>query len=160
MSAVLAWKDENNASADEAAVYYLTNYQDQWQGWLSDEARDEPLVASEPGLISKMDGVGTNIGPVFFVRRVSPGWPRKGEDRWQHMISFSKPSGLEDWCTAAAKTPRRCRWMRSSRKAPERRPRHRSGICPFPSMDALNDACAAFPQSRNVTLGLENGFLA
>jgi len=39
MSAVLAWKDENNASADEAAVYYLTNYQDQWSEWLSDEAR-------------------------------------------------------------------------------------------------------------------------
>ncbi|MDR9394647.1 ABC transporter substrate-binding protein [Roseovarius sp. SYSU LYC5161] len=39
MSAVLAWKDENNASADEAAVYYLTNFQDQWQNWLSDDAR-------------------------------------------------------------------------------------------------------------------------
>ena len=31
--------DENNASADEAAVYYLTNYQDQWSEWLSDDAR-------------------------------------------------------------------------------------------------------------------------
>jgi glycine betaine/proline transport system permease protein len=30
---------------------------------------------------------------------------------------------------------------------------------PFPSMDALNDACPAFPQSRELTLGLENGFL-
>lgn len=30
---------------------------------------------------------------------------------------------------------------------------------PFPSMDALNDACDAFPQSRQVTLGLERGFL-
>ncbi|WP_371036851.1 MULTISPECIES: ABC transporter substrate-binding protein [unclassified Rhodosalinus] len=39
MSSVLAWKDENNASADEAAVYYLTNYQDQWANWLNDEAR-------------------------------------------------------------------------------------------------------------------------
>ena len=39
MSSVLAWKDENNASADEAAVYYLTNFQDQWSTWLSDEAR-------------------------------------------------------------------------------------------------------------------------
>ena len=39
MSSVLAWKDENNASADEAAVYYLTNFQDEWTGWLSDEAR-------------------------------------------------------------------------------------------------------------------------
>ena len=39
MSSVLAWKDENNASADEAAVYYLTNFQDQWSTWISDEAR-------------------------------------------------------------------------------------------------------------------------
>lgn len=31
---------------------------------------------------------------------------------------------------------------------------------PFPSMDALNDACAQFPQSRQLTKGLEDGFLA
>jgi glycine betaine/proline transport system permease protein len=31
---------------------------------------------------------------------------------------------------------------------------------PFPSMDALNDACAAFPKSRELTKGLEEGFLA
>jgi glycine betaine/proline transport system permease protein len=30
---------------------------------------------------------------------------------------------------------------------------------PFPSMDALNDACPAFPQSRELTSGLEQGFL-
>jgi glycine betaine/proline transport system permease protein len=30
---------------------------------------------------------------------------------------------------------------------------------PFPSMDALNDACPAFPQSRELTQGLEEGFL-
>jgi glycine betaine/proline transport system permease protein len=30
---------------------------------------------------------------------------------------------------------------------------------PFPSLDALHDACAAIPQSRDLTLGLENGFL-
>jgi glycine betaine/proline transport system permease protein len=30
---------------------------------------------------------------------------------------------------------------------------------PFPSMDALNEACAAFPQSRELTSGLEQGFL-
>jgi len=40
MSAVLAWKEENNASAEEAAVYYLINFQDQWDGWLNDEARE------------------------------------------------------------------------------------------------------------------------
>jgi glycine betaine/proline transport system permease protein len=31
---------------------------------------------------------------------------------------------------------------------------------PFPSMDALNESCAAFPQSRELTKGLEQGFLA
>jgi glycine betaine/proline transport system permease protein len=30
---------------------------------------------------------------------------------------------------------------------------------PFPSMDALNEACAAFPQSRQLTRGLAEGFL-
>ena len=30
---------------------------------------------------------------------------------------------------------------------------------PFPSLDALNDACPAMPQSRDVTKGLEQGFL-
>ncbi len=30
---------------------------------------------------------------------------------------------------------------------------------PFPSMDALNDACPTFPQSREVTKGLERAFL-
>lgn len=40
MSAVLAWKDENNASAEEAAVHFLTTYTDLWRDWLSDEARE------------------------------------------------------------------------------------------------------------------------
>jgi glycine betaine/proline transport system permease protein len=31
---------------------------------------------------------------------------------------------------------------------------------PFPSMDALHEACTAFPQSRELTSGLEAGFLA
>lgn len=30
---------------------------------------------------------------------------------------------------------------------------------PFPSLDALHDACAAIPQSRDLTSGLETGFL-
>ncbi|WP_418594814.1 ABC transporter permease [Ponticoccus sp. (in: a-proteobacteria)] len=30
---------------------------------------------------------------------------------------------------------------------------------PFPSMDVLNDACASFPQSREITQGVERGFL-
>ncbi|SHG26864.1 ABC transporter permease [Cognatishimia maritima] len=31
---------------------------------------------------------------------------------------------------------------------------------PFPSMDALNEACSKFPKSRDLTIGLEDGFLA
>lgn len=41
MSALLAWQDENSASAEEVAVYYLTNHKDEWQGWLSDGAREK-----------------------------------------------------------------------------------------------------------------------
>lgn len=40
MNAVLAWKDENNASGEEAAVYYLTTYKDKWAEWLNDSARE------------------------------------------------------------------------------------------------------------------------
>jgi glycine betaine/proline transport system substrate-binding protein len=40
MSALLAWQDENSASADETAAYFLQNYQDEWSAWLSDSARD------------------------------------------------------------------------------------------------------------------------
>ncbi len=40
MSAVLAWQDENNASAEEAAVYFLTNNTDTWSTWLNDGARE------------------------------------------------------------------------------------------------------------------------
>lgn len=39
MGAVLAWQEANNASADEAAVYFLTTYKDVWGGWLSADAK-------------------------------------------------------------------------------------------------------------------------
>ena len=39
MNGVLAWQEENNASADEAAVYFLTTYSDVWGDWLNDDAR-------------------------------------------------------------------------------------------------------------------------
>ncbi len=38
MGEVLAWRLDNNASNEEAAVYFLTNYQDVWASWLSEEA--------------------------------------------------------------------------------------------------------------------------
>ncbi|MFT4716865.1 MAG: glycine betaine/proline transport system substrate-binding protein [Paracoccaceae bacterium] len=39
MGEILAWRLDNNASYDEAAVYFLTNYKDVWGAWLSDEAK-------------------------------------------------------------------------------------------------------------------------
>ncbi|MBC6406200.1 MAG: ABC transporter substrate-binding protein [Rhodospirillales bacterium] len=39
MGALLAWKQENKASGEEAAVYFLNNYKDIWRGWLNDAAR-------------------------------------------------------------------------------------------------------------------------
>lgn len=39
MGEVLAWQDENNASYDEAAVYFLTTYKDVWADWLNDDAK-------------------------------------------------------------------------------------------------------------------------
>ncbi|MEM9583529.1 MAG: ABC transporter substrate-binding protein [Pseudomonadota bacterium] len=39
MGEVLAWRLDNNASYDEAAVYFLTTYKDVWGSWLNDEAK-------------------------------------------------------------------------------------------------------------------------
>ena len=38
MGEVLAWRLDNNASNEEAAVYFLSNYKDVWASWLNDEA--------------------------------------------------------------------------------------------------------------------------
>lgn len=37
---VMAWQDANNATADEAAVHFLTTYTDAWAAWLNDDARE------------------------------------------------------------------------------------------------------------------------
>ena len=39
MGEVLAWRLDNNASYDEAAVYFLTNNKELWANWLNDEAK-------------------------------------------------------------------------------------------------------------------------
>lgn len=46
MGEVLAWQEANEASYEEAAVYFLTNYKDVWSGWLNDAAREKlaPLL--------------------------------------------------------------------------------------------------------------------
>lgn len=38
LSAMLAWKEDNNASADEAAAWFLINNVDVWKSWLSRDA--------------------------------------------------------------------------------------------------------------------------
>ncbi|SPH27452.1 hypothetical protein ASD8599_03918 [Ascidiaceihabitans donghaensis] len=40
MGEILAWRLDNNASYDEAAVYFLTNYKDVWAAWLDEEATE------------------------------------------------------------------------------------------------------------------------
>ncbi|MEP5757801.1 MAG: ABC transporter substrate-binding protein [Litoreibacter sp.] len=39
MGEVLAWRLDNNASNEEAAVHFLTSYKDVWGDWLNDEAK-------------------------------------------------------------------------------------------------------------------------
>jgi len=39
MGEVLAWQEDNNASYEEAAVYFLSTYPDVWGEWLSDDAK-------------------------------------------------------------------------------------------------------------------------
>lgn len=40
MSSLLAWADDNSASYEETAAYFLGEYKDQWSGWLNDDARE------------------------------------------------------------------------------------------------------------------------
>ena len=39
MGEILAWQEDQSASPDEAAVYFLSNNPDVWSEWLSEEAR-------------------------------------------------------------------------------------------------------------------------
>uniref|UniRef100_UPI0040471513 glycine betaine ABC transporter substrate-binding protein n=1 Tax=Yoonia sp. TaxID=2212373 RepID=UPI0040471513 len=39
MGEVLAWQEGNNASNEEAAVYFLSTYPEVWGDWLNDEAK-------------------------------------------------------------------------------------------------------------------------
>lgn len=40
MNDLLKWQNANNATADETAVHFLTEYPDVWAGWLNAEAKD------------------------------------------------------------------------------------------------------------------------
>ncbi|SHJ34845.1 glycine betaine/proline transport system substrate-binding protein [Palleronia salina] len=41
IGAVLAWQEDNSASPEEAAVYFLREYSDVWQAWVNDAAREQ-----------------------------------------------------------------------------------------------------------------------
>lgn len=41
MGEILAWMDDNSASTEEAAVYFLTTYPEVWSAWMSDDAREK-----------------------------------------------------------------------------------------------------------------------
>ncbi|MCK8462680.1 ABC transporter substrate-binding protein [Aliiroseovarius sp. S1339] len=41
LNSVLAWADENGASTEEAAVYFITNNSEIWSGWINDSAREK-----------------------------------------------------------------------------------------------------------------------
>jgi len=41
MGEVLAWQEDNEATAEEAAVYFLSNYGDVWGEWLNDAAKEK-----------------------------------------------------------------------------------------------------------------------
>ncbi len=41
MGEVLAWQDDNNASYEEAAVYFLSTYPDVWGDWINEEASEK-----------------------------------------------------------------------------------------------------------------------
>src|SRR5690554_2791828 len=67
--------------------------------------------------------------------------------------------GLEEWCSSShSDAPMSMAALLAKAKGGE--VEQSLWDLPFPSMDALNESCAAFPQSRELTKGLEQGFLA
>ncbi|WP_420564816.1 ABC transporter permease [Thalassobaculum sp.] len=71
-----------------------------------------------------------------------------------------KALGLEDWCGASASSaPMSMSDLIAQSSGDSAEKEVSLWDLPFPSLDALNDACPAMPQSRDVTKGLEQGFL-
>jgi len=69
--------------------------------------------------------------------------------------------GLRDWCNGATgnKAPMSMADLLAKSKGKESIEIPWWEV-PFPSLDALNKACGTFPQSRDLTTGVEQGFLA
>ncbi|WP_114416529.1 ABC transporter permease [Marinospirillum perlucidum] len=74
-------------------------------------------------------------------------------------VVFSK-LGLEDWCSQGETSGPLSMKDLLARTRGESETDTSIWEVPFPSMDALNEACSSFPQSRELTKGLENGFLS
>ncbi|EON90890.1 binding-protein-dependent transport system inner membrane protein [Marinobacter lipolyticus SM19] len=67
--------------------------------------------------------------------------------------------GLEAWCAEdTSDTPLSMTDLLKKIQGTESEPESLWEL-PFPSMDAFHEACASFPQSRDLTKGLEQGFL-
>ena len=60
MGEVLAWQETNQASYEEAAVYFLTNYKDVWGSWLNDEAREQ---TRRPSAVNERSAPEKGRGP-------------------------------------------------------------------------------------------------
>lgn len=68
--------------------------------------------------------------------------------------------GLEEWCEkGAANAPSLSMADLMAKASGQETPEPSLWDLPFPSMDALNEACSSFPKARVVTKGLEDGFL-
>ncbi|GAB4388052.1 ABC transporter permease [Albidovulum sp.] len=66
--------------------------------------------------------------------------------------------GLGDWCARGAGS---APMSMAALMAQARGQAAEGGFSlPFPSLDTLHEACAAIPQTRDMTKGVENGFLA
>ncbi len=73
---------------------------------------------------------------------------------------FFDALGLRSWCDEGTKTAPMSMAELMGRSSGEGEAEASIWDMPFPSLDALNEACSKIPQSRDLTLGLENGFLA
>ena len=68
-----------------------------------------------------------------------------------------KTLGLSDWCGAeASDAPMSMADLLAQSSGEETK----GELFPFPSLDNLNESCSGIIQSRDVTKGIENGFLA
>ncbi|MEX1215946.1 ABC transporter permease [Saccharospirillum sp.] len=68
--------------------------------------------------------------------------------------------GLQEWCDSSGQDgPMSMADLMNQNSGADENAQVSVWDIPFPSMDALNEACGSFPQSRSLTKGLEEGFL-